>query len=395
MLQQFTILRDQSSVRMGAPFDGPLGPTGSTESTFEAQPNLETEELRPSDVLDVARDPQVTAMAPVMPTKLIAPVSKADTSDSQPAWGIDAVGASQSEFTGKGVIVSVLDTGIDKDHSAFSGVNIIEKDFSGDGNGDTAGHGTHCAGTVFGRDVDGVRIGVAPGVEEAFIGKVLNNEGEGDSQMLFKGMQWACNNGADVISMSLGFDFPGWVDHMVQVQNLPADFATSRALEGYRANLRMFDALMLMIKRQAAFGGGTVVVAAAGNESKRNVDPDYEIGVSIPAAAEGLIAVGALQQGDSGLEIAYFSNTFPQISAPGVDIKSAKAGGGVIQMNGTSMACPHVAGLAALWWEAIRSRRLPAKASTVMARLMAAASTEAIASNVDVADYGVGLAKAP
>jgi len=395
MLQKYTILRDLSTLRMSAPFDVPLTPVGSTEPAFEAQPNLDSLELRPSDVVDLARDPQVRAMAPVMPTKLITPVQVSALSDVDSTWGITEVGADQSPYTGKNVLVSILDTGIDNSHSAFSGVTLVEKDFTGDGDGDMQGHGTHCAGTVFGRDIDGKRIGVATGVKKALIGKVLSNDGTGDSQMLFEGMQWAAGQAADVISMSLGFDFVGWVDSMVNDENLPVDFATSRALEGYRANLRMFDAVMLMIKRQVAFGTGAVVVAAAGNESKRNVHADYKIGVSIPAAAEGLISVGALQQGANGLGIGWFSNTFPQIAAPGVDILSAKAGGGIKALSGTSMACPHVAGLAALWWEAVRSQPLPAKASVVTARLLAAAKIDVIASDVDVADRGVGLAKAP
>ena len=394
MPRQYTILRDMSGTSLGAPFEISSSTRGF-EQVQDSLPVLEIEELRSADVVDFARDPQVYAMAPVMPTRLITPVVMAEPQEDDPAWGISAVGADDSGYTGKNVLVSVLDTGIDRDHEAFTGVTLVEKDFTGDWNGDVQGHGTHCAGTLFGRTVANTRIGVAPGVDNALIGKVLGNDGRGDSQMLFQGLQWAANQGAVVISMSLGFDFPGWVNDMVENQGLPADFATSRALEGYRANLRMFDAVMLMLQRQAAFGSGTVVVAAAGNESKRNKNPDYKIGVSIPAAAEGVMAVGALEQGNNGLGIAYFSNTFPQIAAPGVAIVSAKAGGGLVPLNGTSMACPHVAGLAALWWEAIRSQPLPAKASVITARLLAAATTAPLAPGVDVADRGVGLAQAP
>ena len=87
--------------------------------------------------------------------------------------------------------VAVLDTGIDVGHAAFTGIKIIEEDFSGSGNGDREGHGTHCAGTIAGRAVNGTRIGIAPGIAELRVGKVLTDDGFGDSEMLFRGIQWA------------------------------------------------------------------------------------------------------------------------------------------------------------------------------------------------------------
>ncbi len=212
--------------------------------------------------------------------------------------------------------------------------------------------------------------------------------------MLFSGIQWAVEGGADVISMSLGFDFPGLVKALTG-DGWPVDLATSRALEAYRGNLRMFDALMTLVRAREAFGAGTVVVAAAGNESHREQDPDYEIAASLPAAAEGVVSVAALGQEGSTLSIAPFSNTFPQVSAPGVAIKSVQVGGGTRELNGTSMACPHVAGVAALWWEAVRASPLPANARTVQAKLLASARTDVFAPGVEVADRGVGLVRAP
>jgi subtilisin family serine protease len=157
----------------------------------------------------------------------------------------------------------------------------------------------------------------------------------------------------------------------------------------------MFDALMQLISRQEAFTDGTVVVAASGNESKRQQNPDHEIGVSLPAAAEGVISTGALGRSPGGLVIAPFSNTFPQVAAPGVGVLSAKAGGGLVSFNGTSMATPHASGVAALWWEQLRNAPVPATATNVAANLLARADTATLDPAADAADRGVGIVRAP
>jgi subtilisin family serine protease len=384
-------LRDLSRPVIAGPFEASIaGPTDLTPS----EPRVDVVQLSKAEVQSLARDPEVRAVAPVMPTALIQPFDVADAEAATAAWGVHAVGADASARTGDGVVVSILDTGIDSTHPAFAGVALVEEDFSGSGIGDKQGHGTHCAGTVFGRNVDNTRIGVAPGVKKALIGKVLGDDGRGNSDMIFSGIQWAVQQGAQVISMSLGFDFPGLVQRLVD-DNWPADLATSVALEAYRANLRMFDALMQMIRSRDAFVAGTVVVAAAGNESRRDVDPDYEIAVSLPAAAEGVVSVGAVQQTDNGLTIARFSNTFPQISGPGVNVLSAKVGGGLRSLSGTSMATPHAAGVAALWWEEVIASPLPATRAAVTAKMLANAAIDGFATSVDVADRGLGLVRAP
>jgi subtilisin family serine protease len=328
-----------------------------------------------------------------MPIKLVKHIPVQATAAS--SWGIKAVKADTSPFSGAGVTVAVLDTGIDASHPAFLGVNIVQKDFTGTGNGDGNGHGTHCAGTIFGRDVNGTRIGVARGVSKALIGKVLDGNGGGSSQFLFESMSWALQAGVQVISMSLGFDFPGYVDQLIKGGWAPAP-ATSLALEAYRANLRMFDALMMQVRAQAAFGPGCVVVAASGNESDRHGLKPFEIAASLPAAADGVVSVGALEQlAAGGLRVATFSNTLPDVSAPGVDIISAKAGGGLISYSGTSMATPGVAGVTALWWEAAKTLAVPLSADSVVAKLLATANTATFAAGVDVGDRGVGLVTAP
>lgn len=409
MDRTYTVLRDMSSLvrtqKWAAPGDvlavpSPFGlsPLGRPME----EPRLDSVALGTGDLHELARDPQVRALAPVMPTQLVRPVPDADAGGTTPstveegsdAWGIGAVGADRSGRDGTGAVVAILDTGIDAAHPAFTGMTLVEEDFSGSGSGDMQGHGTHCAGTVFGRAVDGRRIGVAPGVGTGLIGKVLDDDGSGTSDMLFRGIQWAVQQGAHVVSMSLGFDFPGLVQRLVG-DGWPIDLATSAALEAYRGNLRMFDALMQLVRSRAAFTPGTLVVAAAGNESRRLLGPEYEIAVSLPAAAEGVLSTGALGRSVDGLVVAPFSNTLPMLSAPGVDVLSAAAGGGLVSLNGTSMAAPHVAGVAALWWEEVLASELPGTATTVTSRLLANADTDALAPDSDVADRGVGIAQAP
>jgi subtilisin family serine protease len=393
-MPDYVVLRDLSRPRTRGPLEAPAAPA-EVPRDVPAEPQFETHSMSKDEVRSLARDPEVRAIARVMPTTLVQPVEESEAADQDDAWGIGAIGADASTRTGAGVVVSVLDTGIDSGHEAFAGVELVEKDFTGSGNGDAQGHGTHCAGTVFGRDVGTSRIGVARGVPKALIGKVLGDDGRGDSDMLFRGMQWAVQEGARVISMSLGFDFPGLVRRLVEEQGFPVDLATSAALEAYRSNLRMFDAIMQLVRGQEAFTGGVLVVAAAGNESKRNLNPDHEIGVSLPAAADGVVSVGALGEGGAGLVIAPFSNTFPVIAGPGVRILSAKTKGGLSTKSGTSMATPHVAGVAALWWEEIGDSSLPVTATTVLAKLLAVADTSALAAQIDIADRGVGLVRSP
>jgi subtilisin family serine protease len=330
-----------------------------------------------------------------MPTKLVGPFSDtAVAAETGTAWGVAAVGADSSPHTGAGVTVAVLDTGIDKDHEAFQGMNVVQQDFSGDGVGDRQGHGTHCAGTICGQDVAGTRIGIARGVAKVLSGKVLGDDGSGNSEMCFDGITWALDQGAQVISMSLGFDFPGLVERLIG-DGWPADLATSVALEAYRGNLRMFDALMGVVRARDAFDAGAVVVAAAGNESRRDENPDFEIAASLPAASEGVVSVGALKQDGGTLTIAPFSNTFPVISGPGVQITSAKVGGGTSVKSGTSMACPHVAGVTALWWQAVREGGIPPRTPNVVAKVTATARLDVLAPGLDPSDRGVGLVTAP
>ena len=321
---------------------------------------VERVDATPEQLSDLKTDGTVRAAAPVMPLRLVEPEqSTVEPSGEGSTWGIRAVGADTSPFDGSGITVAVLDTGIDASHPAFASVAVIEKDFTGEGDGDAHGHGTHCAGTILGADVEGLRIGIARNIDRVLVGKVLG-AGGGDTQAILDAVSWAVAEGAQVISMSLGIDFPGMVESL-RGKGVPSRAATSMALAAYRDNVRIFDTIADLAKFSGPFGRGSVIVAASGNESHRESTPDsdqtYVIDAAPPATADGILSVGALSQQEGEYGIAAFSNTNPDLSGPGVDILSAAAGGGLKGMSGTSMATPHVAGVAALWAQKLQQEQ--------------------------------------
>jgi hypothetical protein len=369
----------------------------STLSHEPGELSVSVEDVHRKDQLTLQRDPGVIGIAPPMPVQLIHSLD-ASATDIVPSvsWGVETVGATRCVFTGAGVTVAVLDTGIDpawKTLPAFAGIDIKMRNFTTGPDEDRDGHGTHCAATVFGRPTAGCRIGVAPGVERVLIGKVIG-EREGSTDSIFKAILWAYETGAQVISMSLGMDFPGYQEKLSAT--LPQRLATSMALAGYRANVRLFDRLSQLTSARDGFLQGAVVVAAAGNESQREVDPTYRITVAPPAAAELFMSVAALGQNVDTLPnryiIAPFSNTGARVAAPGVGILSAKLGGGLTCMSGTSMATPHVAGVAALWGEKLMKQGFPFRASRVIEVLERSTIDLPY---LDRDDVGLGLVQAP
>lgn len=242
------------------------------------------------------------------------------------SWGIKAVRAHESVYTGEGVKLAVLDTGFDVRHPDFKGRNLTTFSFVPDETAeDLHGHGTHCIGIACGSsDQQGVRYGVAPGVQ-IYAGKVLNNGGRGAQAWILDGMTWAANNGCRVLSMSLG----------------------SKVLPGQSYDIAYERAARFALSK------GTLIVAAAGNDSRRSTNLFSP--VSSPADCPSILAVGAV---DSALQVADFSNRainqegLVDLAAPGVAIYSSwPMPSRYRTLSGTSMATPHVAGIAALLCE--------------------------------------------
>lgn len=261
----------------------------------------------------------------------------ADTAEH--TWGQQAVGVIGSQFTGRGIRVAVLDTGFDSQHPDFVGRDVTTRSFvDGEDAADGHGHGTHCIGTACGpRSLEGMRgYGMAP-ESQIFAGKVLGNEGSGSDSQILAGIDWALENECQVVSMSLGAD--------VAEIHPPYVAAGRRALEL-----------------------GTLIVAAAGNNARR-VDGDFGF-VGTPANSPHIMAVAAV---DDTFTVADFSARTLEvrggqvdICAPGVDIYSSWPGEKRYNtISGTSMATPHVAGIAALVSEATGATGLGLWASLV------------------------------
>ena len=247
-------------------------------------------------------------------------MGKAKPAPSQPVqqlpWGVDRVDADLALGNGAGVKVCVVDTGIDKDHLDLQANIVGGKNFVANGRlvdptkwNDDNGHGTHVAGTIAAVDNTIGVVGVAPQAS-LLAAKVLNRQGSGYISDVVAGVDYCVQQGADVISMSLG---------------------TSSDVQS------VHDAM------DAAYNAGALLVAAAGN--------DYGGPVSFPAAYDSVIAVSAT---DSNNQLAAFSNVGPKVelTAPGVNIFSTWNDGLYKTISGTSMATPHVSGVAALAIEA-------------------------------------------
>lgn len=253
-------------------------------------------------------------------------------------YGLDLIGAPEvwERFgtVGEGATVAVLDSGVEGNHPDIEVGTFQEFDERGepvdsspfDPSGQS--HGTHVSGTIAGGDASGTAIGVAPGAELA-VGAVLTNCGfggcSGTFEQIIAGIEWAVADAeADVISMSLGFG--GKSDRMVEpIRNARA--------------------------------AGTLVVASAGNSghgssgSPGNVYDSLSVGAvdedrTVAKFSSGeRVSKGDWNDPPDGWPDEY---VVPTVTAPGVDVYSAQAPDGYGERSGTSMAAPHVAGVAAL-----------------------------------------------
>jgi thermitase len=225
---------------------------------------------------------------------------------------IDAPEAWDIHTGGSGVTIAVIDTGVDLDHPDLQAKIVAGKDFVNNDSlaDDDQGHGTHVAGIAAASGNNGIGIaGVSWGAKVMPL-KVLNYAGSGTTADLAEAIVYAADNGAKVINMSLGdYCGSGWPN--------------------------VEDAV------NYALGKGVLLVAAAGNTGSTPV--------LCPAAINGVMAVGATDSSDSR---AYYSTygAALDVAAPGSGIYSTYYGGGYTTFSGTSMASPHVAGLAALLW---------------------------------------------
>ncbi|WP_163526608.1 phage tail spike protein [Halobacillus ihumii] len=215
---------------------------------------------------------------------------------------------------GEGVVVAVIDTGIDTNHPDLQGKIIGGQDFTGEGSyEDTHGHGTHVAGTVAGETV-----GVAPKAS-ILAYRVFNSLGNTD-------WQWITN------AINAAVDWIGPNGEKVQVINI--------SIGSYYTYDERHDA----IKR--AVDNGIVVICSAGNYGDGDATTDE---TGYPAVLPETISVGAVDK-DKNIYTDQSSNDEVDIVGPGVDVYSTTMGGGYGYMTGTSMAAPHVAGAAALLW---------------------------------------------
>lgn len=250
-------------------------------------------------------------------------------------WSIDNMNVAkvweELKLDGKGIVVAVLDTGIDGNHPEFKDkiLGFLECYTGSNTPVDNHGHGSHCAGTILGGSLSGQAIGMAPEAK-LYAGAIFNAQGSATTSGILKGMEWVLDPDGN----------PETDDAPVLVSNSWGSSSQS--------NTSFWNAVQTWVNAEI------FPVFAAGNSGPRPRS------VGTPGGFPHSFAVGASNKTDG---IAYFSSRGPitwdgvemikpDVSAPGQDIYSVKKGGGYTSMSGTSMACPGVAGVIALMYQA-------------------------------------------
>ncbi|MEW6056804.1 MAG: S8 family serine peptidase [Bdellovibrionota bacterium] len=275
-----------------------------------------------------------------------------------------------SKVTGKGVRVGILDTGIEGSHPDLKDKVVAWGDFTREGSKtpvDGHGHGTHVAGTIAGGNASGTHIGVAPEAS-LVVGRIFDSGGSTTLDAILKAMQWMADPDGDASTK----DFPvlvsnSWGGGFSSSSVDPLENPMCKATQGWSKL-------------------GILPVFAAGNSGSR---PGT---VNLPAACPDAFAVGATDEND---QIASFSSRGPAkwktgtlikplVSAPGVKVVSSVPGGKYAAFSGTSMATPHVAGMAALMYQIAPNTDI-----TAMGRLCSSTSKDLGDAGNDN-DYGWG-----
>ena len=273
-----------------------------------------------------------------------------DTDFATQQWDMNIIHAPEAWDLTKGarwVEVADLDTGFDFNHTDFDQQVVDSHNFTSDASAqDGHGHGTHTAGTIAALTNNAHGVAGVGFNSSLIIGKVLTDGGWGEFSWVAEGIVWAVHRQARVINMSLG----AWGDD--QTMHDAVDYATLHNI---------------------------VVCCAAGNGNTNQL--------FYPASYANSLAIGATDSADAR---AWFSNygDYVDVSAPGLGVYSTYHGDTYTTMSGTSMACPHVAGLAALVW----STQYGTDAQSVRDRIIA--TTDAITTDQPMGSGRINAARA-
>lgn len=352
--QVIIVLKDKTSTKNKS---SELKAKGKITKEFDNVHSLKTN-LSDMEIADLKNDTTVISVEEDTKVSIVQ-----DTLD----WGItkvDAQNSWNSGYTGLGVKIAVIDTGVDLDHPDFAGTSetdsaiaggISEVDYTTSYEDDN-GHGTHVAGIIGARQNGTGVIGIAPNAS-IYAVKALDSSGSGYVSSIIGGINWAIENNVDIINMSLGSK-----NSSTALQNA-CDIAY--------------------------YNNDILLVAAAGNSGTKSVNVKSPTDtIEYPARYNSVISVGAI---DSSNKRASFSSTGKELEvvAPGVKILSDYLNGDTAAFSGTSMASPYAAGDLALLKEAN-----PLYTNAQLRSLLDSSATDLGVTGKDNL-YGYGLIKAP